>query len=192
MSFGGDVNMGFFSSLTSELGGLTAGSGFDQLAVAGDVSLGGTLDVAGFGGFTLSPGMSFDLITFGGGVTGSFNSVVNSTGLAGLILNVSSDLDSVNLLLDGLVGDLNLDGFVGVDDLNIVLGNWNQNVSTGIWQVGDPSADGFVGIDDLNQVLGNWNAGTPPPPGGTAIPEPGTAAVLTLGGLMLLRHRSAC
>jgi Matrixin/SdrD B-like domain/Bacterial pre-peptidase C-terminal domain len=60
-------------------------------------------------------------------------------------------------------GDINVDGFVGVDDLNIILNFWNQNVPVGDVSSGDPSFDGFVGIDDLNIVLGNWNNGTPPP-----------------------------
>ncbi len=58
-------------------------------------------------------------------------------------------------------GDLNGDGFVGLDDLDLVLGNWNQNVTPGDKLSGDPSGDGFVGLDDLDIVLGNWNAGTP-------------------------------
>jgi hypothetical protein len=69
------------------------------------------------------------------------------------------DLVFPNALLDG---DLNKNGFVGIDDLNTVLSNWNQNVAPGDWFAGDPTGDGFVGIADLNTVLGNWNAGTPP------------------------------
>jgi uncharacterized protein DUF4832/uncharacterized protein DUF4874 len=61
----------------------------------------------------------------------------------------------------GITGDLDGDGFVGITDLNIVLGAWNQNVPPGN-PFADPSDDGFVGIEDLNVVLGNWNAGTPP------------------------------
>ncbi|MEZ6192188.1 MAG: PQQ-dependent sugar dehydrogenase [Phycisphaerales bacterium] len=80
-------------------------------------------------------------------------------------------------------GDLDGDGFVGIDDLNIVLGNWNQQVAARDPQKGDPSGDGFVGIDDLNVVLGNWNAGTPP--GETSnIPEPGTLWLLGCCGIM--------
>ncbi len=91
-------------------------------------------------------------------------------------------------------GDLNLDGFVGIADLNIVLGSWNQNVTSGIWQLGDPTGDGFVGIADLNEVLGNWNAGTPPPAEAlTNVPEPGTVGLVGLLGLTVLRrYRTAC
>jgi PEP-CTERM motif len=88
-----------------------------------------------------------------------------------------------------LVGDLDGDGFVGIADLNLVLGNWNQNVTPGNPLVGDPSGDGFVGIEDLNTVLGNWNAGTPPPPPGAAVPEPATLALFVLGGAAVLGRR---
>ncbi|MEZ6192748.1 MAG: hypothetical protein R3C45_15855 [Phycisphaerales bacterium] len=85
-----------------------------------------------------------------------------------------------------IVGDLNGDGFVGIADLNIVLGNWNQNVTPGDPLVGDPSGDGFVGIADLNQVLGNWNAGTPPT---NNVPEPASAALLLSLSLTSLNRR---
>jgi len=86
-----------------------------------------------------------------------------------------------------LTGDLDGDGFVGINDLNIVLGNWNQNVPPAD-PLADPSGDGFVGINDLNVVLGNWNAGTPPP-AGSAVPEPASIALLSLGGLAVLGRR---
>jgi len=86
-----------------------------------------------------------------------------------------------------LIGDLNSDGFVGIDDLNLVLGNWNQNVTPGNPLEGDPSGDGFVGIDDLNEVLGNWNAGTPPAP--AAVPEPAALALMSIGCVAILRRR---
>jgi hypothetical protein len=90
----------------------------------------------------------------------------------------------------GLPGDLDSDGFVGITDLNLVLGNWNQNVTVGDPLQGDPSGDGFVGIEDLNEVLGNWNAGTPPTTV-AAVPEPGALSFLAAGaaGVSVWRRR---
>ncbi|GAB4109136.1 MAG: hypothetical protein Kow00105_17540 [Phycisphaeraceae bacterium] len=79
----------------------------------------------------------------------------------------------------GIPGDLDRDGFVGIQDLNLVLGRWNDNVSTGDTFQGEATGDGFVGIEDLNVVLGNWNASETPPVG-LAVPEPATAGVLLI------------
>ena len=94
-----------------------------------------------------------------------------------------ADLDLLNTLL---MGDLDGDGFVGLTDLNLVLGNWNQSVTPGA--DADPSGDGFVGIEDLNAVLGAWNLGTPPPAAGAAVPEPASLALLGLGALLIARR----
>ncbi len=85
-----------------------------------------------------------------------------------------------------LAGDLDGDGFVGINDLNIVLSNWNQTTPPGVPILGDPSADGFVGIDDLNTVLGNWNQGAPPT---ATVPEPTGIALLGVSGLALYGRR---
>ncbi len=52
-------------------------------------------------------------------------------------------------------------GFIGIHELNIVLGAWNQFVPPAD-PLADWSGDGYVGIDDLSAVLSEWNAGTPP------------------------------
>ncbi len=85
-------------------------------------------------------------------------------------------------------GDLNGDGFVGIEDLNLVLGAWNQSAPLPDLR-SDPTGDSFVGIEDLNVVLSNWNAGTPPPPG-AVVPEPGTAVALGLAGMALIGRRT--
>jgi len=77
-------------------------------------------------------------------------------------------------------GDLDGDGFVGLDDLDIILNNWNQQVAARDPDKGDPNGDGFVGLDDLDIVLNNWNTGTPPG-GNTHIPEPASFLLLGIG-----------
>ncbi len=95
-----------------------------------------------------------------------------------------------DLVGPALEGDLNGDGFVGQDDLNIVLGDWG-NMPPGDPRA-DPSGDGFVGQDDLNPVLADWGQGTPPIGGLTAVPEPQALllALMALAGLTPLCRRA--
>ncbi len=87
-----------------------------------------------------------------------------------------------------LEGDLNRDGFVGLDDLDIILANWNQTVPPAN-ALADPSGDGYVGLEDLDTVLNNWNAGTQPATG--VVPEPATLAIISIGGMLVLRRGNA-
>ena len=56
----------------------------------------------------------------------------------------------------GHSGDLNHDGFIGIQDINSVLGSWNQSTAP-VTLAGDSDGDGFIGIQDLNTLLGHWN-----------------------------------
>ncbi len=94
----------------------------------------------------------------------------------------------IEVLRGTIIEDLDLDGFIGIADLNIILSNWNQNVDPGNTALGDPSGDGFVGIEDLNMILGSWNQGTPPN-ASDAIPEPATLMLLGGGFGLMLRRR---
>ena len=129
---------------------------------------------------------------FGGIPAGPFN-------LPGIFLHAFDDDDplpgtaGVNYLMNPVFatvsGDLNADGFVGIDDLNIILTAWNTNVTKGSPLQGDPSNDGFVGIDDLTLVLGNWNEGTAPTTTQN-VPEPGIALLLSASVWGLLTRRT--
>jgi autotransporter-associated beta strand protein len=94
-----------------------------------------------------------------------------------------------------LAGDATLDGTVNVADLNKVLSNWGKTNQT--WTSGDFNYDGVVNVADLNKVLANWGKSGPPPvlapmPGAagpcSAVPEPGTLALLAAGLIGLLAY----
>lgn len=89
-----------------------------------------------------------------------------------------------------LLGDADLDGVVGLGDLNAVLNGWNLSGAPGEAGLGDLNGDGFVGIDDLNEVLGNWGADVRPPAEVvTTIPEPAGATTAALLSLTLIRRK---
>ena len=69
------------------------------------------------------------------------------------------------LLVFANPGDVTLDGFVGQDDLNIILANWG---GTGSWLKGSMNDDAFIGQDDLSILLSNWGESYSI----TVVPEP--------------------
>lgn len=81
-------------------------------------------------------------------------------------------------------GDFTGDGFVGIDDLDLLLAHWGATVTPFDLAQGDWTGDGRVDQQDLDRVLGNWGAGEPP---AVNIPEPG--GLLAIGTLALLVFR---
>ncbi len=72
VSFGGDLIMGDGTFTQIELGGLNSGM-FDQLFVAGDLFLDGTLDVKLIDGFNLGYNQTFDVTMVDGAMIGQFS-----------------------------------------------------------------------------------------------------------------------
>ncbi|XAL99574.1 PEP-CTERM sorting domain-containing protein [Phycisphaeraceae bacterium D3-23] len=83
-------------------------------------------------------------------------------------------------------GDATLDGFVGAEDLDLLLANWGDSVGTDAWTLGDFDADGFVGQSDLDLLRANWGSATALGP--ATVPEP-AGLVLLLSGLALMTAR---
>ncbi len=161
--------------------GLDSSSAISKPAVksTGTATLAGSLVVSLESGFEPGVGDVIQIID-AGSVVGAFDDVTWPVMMGSVGLGLEYQADAV-LVRAGLPGDLGNDSFVGLSDLDIVLTNWNQNVTAGVWLEGDPSGDGFVGLDDLDIILQNWNAGSPP---ATTVPEPGSVFVLSLLALM--------
>ncbi len=115
---------------------------------------------------------------------------------AGFRLEVNGgDLD---LIYDGpLPGDANLDGTVSIADFAALQNNFGQS---GEWADGDFNGDGVVSIADFALLQNNFGAGGASVTAAelaaveafaSAIPEPGSLVLLSLGGgLLLMRRRN--
>ena len=88
-------------------------------------------------------------------------------------------------------GDMNRDGYVGADDLTILINNWNGFVAQGDLAHGDLTGDGYVGADDLAWMIDAWNTGTLPV-AATAVPEPTSMAWLAVLLVAVQARRSRC
>ena len=169
----------------------------DLLSIAGNLTADGTLEVLlDAAAPDLSLGDSFDLFDFAS-ANGAFSDYLLPTLTAGLYWDTSDILNTgVIQVVDTLVlpGDLNGDGYVGLDDLQPILDHWNQTVTPGDASMGDIAGpggsgpDGYVGLDDLQPVLDHWNEGTLPAQG-TNIPEPAGVGILALGTMAIIRRR---
>jgi hypothetical protein len=75
-----------------------------------------------------------------------------------------------------LPGDANGDDAVDINDLTIVLANYNQS---GNWGFGNFNGDNKVDINDLTIVLAHYNQSL----GASAVPEPSCLALVSVGAI---------
>ncbi|MDT8999402.1 hypothetical protein RQP53_09005 [Paucibacter sp. APW11] len=95
----GDVSFGAANLYLAEIGGTELGGSYDQYRVAGTLTLGGTLKLASFAGFSGQVGQRFDLFDWGS-LQGRFSSIDSS----GLLLAEGTQLDLSRLYIDGVIG----------------------------------------------------------------------------------------
>ena len=107
-------------------------------------------------------------------------------------LNFGTTYGPLNELADipePLVGDANHDGMVSADDYGSVQVHYGDTGDIGI--LGDANWDGVVSADDFAMIQLVFNGGDWPIYPGSTVPEPATLSLLVIGGLVMLRRRSA-
>jgi hypothetical protein len=185
VSFGGDTFYGAASHLKVEIGGTVAGTQYDQVHVAGTLSLSGALDVSLINGFNPSLGNMFDILDWSS-ISGTF-SAVSLPGLnSGLAWNLAQlytngTISVVNLL----PGDFDRDGQITAADIPAMLKaltnltNYSATNALSPAQlvtIGDLNGSGTVtnadiqGLLNLVATLGGGSV--------ASVPEPGSAAIM--------------
>jgi hypothetical protein len=131
--------------LDLEIGGLAAGTEFDQLnhnLGSSMAELGGTLSVSLLNGFAPQAGNIFEVLTASGGVTGTFATTMLPALTGNLIWNVNYSANAVDLVVASAVppplpGDFNNDGTVDAADYitwRIGLGTTYTDADFDLWR----------------------------------------------------------
>jgi hypothetical protein len=188
ISFGGDVVFGAESALDIELGGIAAGSGYDQLNVAGKLTLGGELDLSLINGFTPAIGQAFDILNWST-LSGTFSSVVLPALPAGRIWDASQLYTTgVLAVAPQFTADFDEDGDVDSSDL----ARWRTGFGTGGTHTqGDANGDADVDGGDFLAWQQQFGLGPGAVPASTAVPEPATAvlAIAVLQAIVVASRR---
>ena len=184
----GPVTFGNTNTLKIELGGTTPGTQFDQVHVAGQLALAGTLNVSLINGFTPALGNTFDILDFGT-LTGSFSSIQLPTLPGALAWSTSQLLTTGVLSVVGsnlLPGDFNRDGHVNAADIPAMLSaladlnaykTTNSLSDPQLLTIGDINGDGNLNNTDIQALLTLLKSG-----GGSVdpVPEPASFVLIAL------------
>ena len=171
----GRFSNGGDGSLEIELGGLTAGTMFDQLIIEGAASLGGTLEakLVDLGGGLFNPtiGNTFEILTATEGIGGAFESLLLPVGYDWF---VRYNTNSVELLVT-IPGDFDGDLDADEDDLAIWEAGFGESeiLSAGDFLAWQRSFDGSGGVPAVAAV----------------VPEPSSAALSIVTVAMCLFYR---
>jgi hypothetical protein len=180
------------SLLDVDLGGLIGGDDFDQLSITGNAMLNGILQVALTGGFTLSKGVSFEIIDIAGTRTGTFNMLaegakVGTFGKDLFITYAGGDGNDVALFTKGFSADFDDDN--DVDGADLLIWQKHLGLAAGAMSTdGDADGDHDVDDDDLAAWKAQFGSVAPIVAASTATPEPAAALLLLCGGCAIIRR----
>ncbi len=202
----GDITLSAFASLNLTLSNAEPVSNLQQgyIAGAGDIALGGLLDVdaPAFGDFDPMPGDSFLLLRTAGAITGAFNALdftdilpLSNPGWNWILENTGQELFITVTDIMPIGADFNGDSIVDAADIAIWQMNFGlQMGATGLQ--GDADGDGDVdGIDFfiISEQLGGPGMGSLTAPdlgnGNVTVPEPATLWLLASGATLLVYRR---
>jgi hypothetical protein len=184
LSVNGDYTQEAGGLLEIELAGTTPGSEHDQVAITGEATLAGTLELSLIGEYVPDFYDKFVILT-AGTLNGMFDTITGYSVSPDMSLAVVYDYDADNVtIVAAIPGDATLNGYVDGGDLDILLADWGTSVPPANYRA-DLSGDFFVDGDDLDLILSDWGKGTPPP-----VPEPASATLLLLGAVAMLKRKS--
>jgi hypothetical protein len=188
LTVAGDYSQNDESTVLIELGGLVAGSQYDQLRISDSATLDGTLDVKLIDGFSPSVGSSFEILTAGLGMSGIFENVSVPVLAGDLGWRILYGRTSVSLVVS-LPGDYNGNGVIDAADYIV----WRKTLG----QIGDNLAADGDGDNDVDDVdFGFWRSRfgqiTSSGSGGdiySQVPEPSIWVLILAGMLPVLCRR---
>jgi hypothetical protein len=117
LSIDGRLSTASGAEFEFELGGTTAGTGYDQLVITGDAALAGTLSVSLVNAFTPTIGAVFELMTYH--AHGGEFATLDLPGNYQWELTYGVDSLLLEVIGGGLAGDFNIDGVVDAADYTV-------------------------------------------------------------------------